>query len=233
MSAIFFTLQFSDLEAEVLYATRHEYACTAIDVLARRTRLAFVNAQAAFVALPRVIEIMGAELSWSGARQREEFERGVKFLESMGLPHSVAVNGYNNLWPSRGSTTWIGSAKDWCWCLLGIPSAVPAVLMTKGLPQLYSRAKFEAGEVEALREIFDRYAVVPSATRGMPEGVTMVNKVMTKDQIKTVLSEFAKEWPGCGYEGFRDGDYRYVLAEAGIQNRVDVEFDEFVEVSHM
>lgn len=35
-----------------------EFACSAIDVLARRTRLAFVNAKAAEYALPRVTEIM-------------------------------------------------------------------------------------------------------------------------------------------------------------------------------
>lgn len=57
------------VEAEVFYATRHEYACTAVDILARRTRLAFVDAQAALAALPRVIEIMSKELGWSRARQ--------------------------------------------------------------------------------------------------------------------------------------------------------------------
>ena len=35
------------LEAEVVFACRSEYACTAVDVLARRTRLAFLDAYAA------------------------------------------------------------------------------------------------------------------------------------------------------------------------------------------
>lgn len=61
------------VEAEVFYATRHEYACTAVDILARRTRLAFVDAQAAL----RVIEIMSKELGWSRARQWEEYTRGM------------------------------------------------------------------------------------------------------------------------------------------------------------
>ena len=52
------------IEAEVIYAVR-EYACTTIDILARRTRLAFVNVHAAEEALPRVIEIMAKELNWS------------------------------------------------------------------------------------------------------------------------------------------------------------------------
>ncbi len=57
------------LEAEGKYAVK-EYACTAIDVLARRTRLAFLNVQAADEALPRVIEIMGAELGWSKGQKK-------------------------------------------------------------------------------------------------------------------------------------------------------------------
>jgi glycerol-3-phosphate dehydrogenase len=47
-----FTLYFLVIDAEVRYAVRHEYARTAIDVIARRTRLAFLNAQGAFDALP-------------------------------------------------------------------------------------------------------------------------------------------------------------------------------------
>lgn len=34
-----------DIEAEVRYAVEHEYAIKATDVLARRTRLTFLNAQ--------------------------------------------------------------------------------------------------------------------------------------------------------------------------------------------
>ena len=42
------------LEAEVVYAARHEYCETATDFLLRRTRLAFVDIDAAEAALPRV-----------------------------------------------------------------------------------------------------------------------------------------------------------------------------------
>jgi glycerol-3-phosphate dehydrogenase len=34
---------FPFIEAEVVYAIKHEYAVTAVDVLARRTRLAFLH----------------------------------------------------------------------------------------------------------------------------------------------------------------------------------------------
>jgi glycerol-3-phosphate dehydrogenase len=47
-----------------------EYACTAIDIIARRTRLAFCNANAAEEALPRIVEIMAGELKWNKARQQ-------------------------------------------------------------------------------------------------------------------------------------------------------------------
>jgi glycerol-3-phosphate dehydrogenase len=53
------------LEAEVIYAVRHEMACTPLDVLARRTRLAFLDTSAALGAVPRVVELMGRELGWN------------------------------------------------------------------------------------------------------------------------------------------------------------------------
>ncbi|KAI8093066.1 FAD dependent oxidoreductase-domain-containing protein [Halteromyces radiatus] len=73
------------VESEVRYAVRQEYACTAVDVLARRTRLAFLNAEAALQSLPRVIEIMSEELKWDKARQVEEYEKAASFLVTMGL----------------------------------------------------------------------------------------------------------------------------------------------------
>ncbi|RAL65484.1 hypothetical protein DID88_001050 [Monilinia fructigena] len=76
------------VDGEVRYAVRHEYAQTAVDVLARRTRLAFLNAQAALEATPRVIDIMAGELGWSSKRKETEWTDTVKFLESMGLPKS-------------------------------------------------------------------------------------------------------------------------------------------------
>jgi glycerol-3-phosphate dehydrogenase len=62
------------VDGEVRYAVRHEYAQTAIDVLARRTRLAFLNAEAALEALPKVIDIMAAELSWDSKRKDLEWK---------------------------------------------------------------------------------------------------------------------------------------------------------------
>jgi glycerol-3-phosphate dehydrogenase len=61
------------VDGEVRYAVRHEYAQTAVDVIARRTRLAFLNAQAALEALPKVIDIMAAELKWDSKRKDVEW----------------------------------------------------------------------------------------------------------------------------------------------------------------
>ena len=61
------------VDGEVRYAVRHEYAQTAVDILARRTRLAFLNAQAALEALPNIIDIMAEELGWDKRRQHLEW----------------------------------------------------------------------------------------------------------------------------------------------------------------
>lgn len=58
---------------------------TAVDVIARRTRLSFLNAEAAVDALPKVIDILSQELGWDRSRQRQEFRDAAQFLRSMGL----------------------------------------------------------------------------------------------------------------------------------------------------
>nr|CDJ95764.1 FAD dependent oxidoreductase domain containing protein [Haemonchus contortus] len=72
--------EFPYLDAEVRYAVR-EYACTAIDVIARRTRLAFLNTHAAHEVLPDVVRIMAEELGWSSAEQRAQLERARQFID--------------------------------------------------------------------------------------------------------------------------------------------------------
>lgn len=76
------------VDGEIRYGVRHEYAQTAVDILARRTRLAFLNAQAALEALPQVIDIMSEELGWDRKRQDQEWKDTVQFLASMGLAKS-------------------------------------------------------------------------------------------------------------------------------------------------
>lgn len=80
------SLLYPFVDGEVRYAVRHEYAQTAVDVIARRTRLAFLNAQAALEALPKVIDLMAEELGWDGRRKDVEWRETLHFLASMGLP---------------------------------------------------------------------------------------------------------------------------------------------------
>ena len=63
------------IEAEVVYAARYEMCRSAEDFLARRCRLAFTDVRAARAALPRVLELLGKELGWSGWRGRAARER--------------------------------------------------------------------------------------------------------------------------------------------------------------
>ena len=64
---------------QVKYAVR-EYACRAIDVLARRTRLAFTDVHAAREALPRIVDIMGEELGWNEQRKKVRSWKAVCIL---------------------------------------------------------------------------------------------------------------------------------------------------------
>lgn len=81
------------IEAEVTFACRREYAATAVDVIARRTRLSFQNSEAALEALPKVIDIMSKELGWDNTRMEKEFREGTDFLQSMGLS-AKRMEGY-------------------------------------------------------------------------------------------------------------------------------------------
>lgn len=80
------TPKYPMLEAEVVFACRQEYACTAVDVIARRTRLAFLDSEAAKTALPRVLDMMQSELKWSNKRKEQERKDAIEFLKSMSMP---------------------------------------------------------------------------------------------------------------------------------------------------
>ncbi len=68
------------LEAEVPWAAEHELAATSVDVLARRTRLAFLDTDAALAALPRVGELLQASLGWDDARRDEDRADAVAYI---------------------------------------------------------------------------------------------------------------------------------------------------------
>lgn len=73
---------YSFLEAEIAYCARNEYCETAVDFIARRSRLAFLDTDAARRSLPRVIEVLAAEHGWDKARKKVEMTNAVAFLET-------------------------------------------------------------------------------------------------------------------------------------------------------
>ncbi|XP_063708080.1 glycerol-3-phosphate dehydrogenase, mitochondrial isoform X2 [Culicoides brevitarsis] len=77
--------EFPYIDAEVRYGVR-EYAMTAVDMIARRLRLSFLNSQAAMEALPGIIDIMAEELNWSDSEKQRQHKLASDFLAlEMGL----------------------------------------------------------------------------------------------------------------------------------------------------
>eukprot|EP00250_Pteridium_aquilinum_P014945 c22296_g1_i1 orf=404-2260(-) len=70
------------LEAEVAYCARNEYCETAIDFIARRSRLAFLDTKAAGKAVPRVVEILASEHKWDRSRKKAELRKANDFLKT-------------------------------------------------------------------------------------------------------------------------------------------------------
>lgn len=68
------------LEAEVVYAVRHELAMRAADILVRRLSLGLVDKQASLTALPKVLQLMGEELGWSESHCEQEREEATTRL---------------------------------------------------------------------------------------------------------------------------------------------------------
>ena len=73
-----------DVIPDVVRAVREEWACTLEDVLARRTRLLFLDARAAVRAGPQVASIITAELghgsNWESEQVKEFIELAKGYL---------------------------------------------------------------------------------------------------------------------------------------------------------
>ncbi|GJF00671.1 glycerol-3-phosphate dehydrogenase [Phanerochaete sordida] len=198
------------IDGEIRYAVRNEYAQTAVDVLARRTRLSFLNAQAALEALPTVIDVMGEELNWDKKRKQEETERVHRFLASMGLPQGVIERSYKE-----------EPVKSFLNTLRTLVGLKPVTERRPVAEMVYSRAQFDAGEIEELRAAFAQRATgEPSVS---DTGSTSLSRVRTQE-----LFGLVQALPG--FETVKPKDYDYVLEEAGFKNQADVDFDEFVEI---
>ncbi len=70
---------------------KEEYATTIIDVIARRTRLAFLDTDATRACIPRVADIMAENLQWDDQKKSSEIEKANKFLESMNVTNSKQI----------------------------------------------------------------------------------------------------------------------------------------------
>jgi glycerol-3-phosphate dehydrogenase len=205
------------IDAEVRYAVRHEYALTAIDVLARRTRLSFLNARAALDALPRVVDIMADELGWSYKERKNQISKGIQFLGSMGLSPAFMTSAFIPEPEPRGMMEHMEKA------LWKVGTGVVHVLglgSTASHDKAYGRSKFEGGEVAALRNAFISHA---RAQRG---------DVATSGELKLrteVILEILKDVTG--YSEISKKELNYVLGEAGLEGHGEVDFDEFIEAS--
>ena len=74
------------IEAEVLYACRHEMAVTVKDMLTTRMRLAYLNSEAAKQAIPRVANIMASELGWSRSERDRQVKQAQQYIGDFGGP---------------------------------------------------------------------------------------------------------------------------------------------------
>ncbi len=63
------------IEAEVIYAARYESACNAVDILARRLRMGFLDHKGTLDCADRVCELLAAELGWSQETKQAELEK--------------------------------------------------------------------------------------------------------------------------------------------------------------
>lgn len=210
------------IEAEVRYAVRHEYALTATDVLARRTRLSFLNAQAALEALPRVVEIMAEELNWSRSRQLAEIKKTTVFLESMGLPEGTQPPKLREPKGLVEKVTDVLPVPTLPLPGLGLSGEKKAERLGRAEDEkerreassyAYSRTQFEPGEVDELKHAFDGVATKESGQVGK----TQLRELVTSGGLK-------------GYEGVRTKDFDYVMEETGFAGRNEIDFEEFVEV---
>jgi glycerol-3-phosphate dehydrogenase len=151
---------------------------TATDVISRRLRLSFLNAQAALDSLPRVIDIMAEELNWNAARRRQEMMHTTRFLQSMGLP----PGGTDVLTTARSPQQWYDRAYR---MMTGTSAAATSS---------HGRAQFEAGEADSLREAFLERSrdsagrLAKPAIRELLQGIPAYSGISTKE-FEYVLEE--------------------------------------------
>lgn len=196
------------------YATQHEYAQTAIDFIARRSRLSFLNAGTALDVLPRVIQLMGDDLNWSTARRRAEWVKARDFLVSMGLPPSQnvqeeleAVKGrLGDAGPVRNWARWWLS--PWHWAKSLSSAASTPLAPTKSH---YSRGLFSVEDLERVKRAFAN-----------------ADTTISRDDVGTLMKEM-----DLGVEGveINDAFIDDALRNMGVRKDERIGFEQFWQVS--
>lgn len=64
--------KYNYLEAEIKQGI-NEYAITAVDMIARRMRIAFLNRMVTHEILPKVVKLMAKELKWDKGKLIEDY----------------------------------------------------------------------------------------------------------------------------------------------------------------
>ncbi|KAG9048637.1 mitochondrial glycerol-3-phosphate dehydrogenase [Tulasnella sp. UAMH 9824] len=201
------------IEAEVHYATQHEYAQTAIDFIARRSRLSFLNAGTALDVLPRVIQLMGDDLNWSTARRRTEWVKARDFLVSMGLPPSQNVQ--EELEAVKGRLGDAGPVRNWArWWLSpwhwakSISSATATPLAPAKAH--YSRGLFSVEDLERVKRAFAN-----------------ADTTISRDEVGTLMKEM-----DLGVEGVEVNDafIDNALRDMGVRKDERIGFEQFWQI---
>ncbi|KAN0063230.1 mitochondrial glycerol-3-phosphate dehydrogenase [Thecaphora frezii] len=192
------------IEAEIRYACRSEYAATAQDFIARRTRLSFLNAEATIESLPLVIDVMAEELGWDEKRKTKEWTDSVEFLGSMGLqPGRIQQLSSVSLDEMRKIRE--GKQKR-----LSVPVLNSASLDDKDSLAIAARASFSPEEMQELRSKFKLL------------DVNNDGKMDSKD-LKEVLQQI-------GYKDVDDKTLRGIVNEVDFAKTGALHFEDFLDV---
>lgn len=74
------------LEEEIEYACQNEMATSLTDILTLRTRLAYLDSEAASSIAPKVADLMSSVLGWSKKHKQDELKQAQEMIASFGGP---------------------------------------------------------------------------------------------------------------------------------------------------
>ena len=185
----------------------NEYALTAVDFLARRSRLTFLNTQIALDVLPKVVEIMAQELRWTAKRRRQEICDTERFMESMGVPLGSR--------PSQADQEVVNV--KWAWNnWVGSWSSSDPLKAAVRRVQL-SRAQFEPGEVELLKAAWASKAGDEKRLDRESARDVILEKLdvpgLTESEVEEIIVEVVKNREGVDQERFLRVRSFFILAQ--------------------